>query len=155
MSTQDNRLARALAALRDRPVPDGPPADTRQRTLAALHAAGAAPSPLKKRRKVMKLVLTPAAVLFLVLGALFYAVGPFNGVVPVAFAEAVEKLQNARSLAYRMRQEGPGLEKPVTLRVRARGTLIRSDAESGPTVIMDLAQRKTLILDPARKSALL
>src|SRR5262245_27298630 len=99
MSTQDNRLARALAALRDSPVPDGPPADTRQRTLAALHAAGVASSPLRTRRKVMKLVLTPAAILFLILGALFYAVGTFPGVVPVAFAEAVEKVRSARSLA--------------------------------------------------------
>ena len=102
MSTQDHRLDRALAALRDSPVPDGPPADTRQRTLAALHAAGTAPSPIQKRRKFMKLTLTAAAVL--VIGVLFYAVGPFNGVVPAAFAEAVEKVQNASSLAYRMRQ---------------------------------------------------
>jgi outer membrane lipoprotein-sorting protein len=155
----DERLARAVAALRRLPMADGPSAETLDRTLAALQAAASSPkTTLIPGRKVMFTILKMAAALVVAAGGLFYLGGPHLAGAPVTFEEVAQKLGNAHTFAYLMTMELPNAKTPVKVRLLFKEPgLLRSEAvpASGPVLILDQPAHKRLMLNPAAKSAVL
>lgn len=100
-SMPDDVLDEALAAIRQAPVPAGPPDELVNATLAAL--SGSAPSThtsrsLFSRRLMMKTLSTTAGVL-LAAGAAFLVTTALQS-SSMAFTAAVEQLRSARTLVY-------------------------------------------------------
>jgi outer membrane lipoprotein-sorting protein len=154
----DDPLARAEAAIRRIPVPEGPTDETKARTLAALGAAAGAPEsfPFPRRRTMLSAIKIAAAALAAGIGLLCFTLGP--SVETAAFAEAAQKLHDARTLTYRMTVQIPGQKGPMKLRYFiSEPGLFRSDSEppGGPSTIIDVPHERTLILNAATKSALL
>jgi outer membrane lipoprotein-sorting protein len=143
-------------ALRDSPVPDGPSEATVARTLAALWAAADAPQiNLSRRRSMITLSKVAAVLMIAATGAYFLA-----GLPPATantFAEMAAKLRDARTLTYRMTMELPGMKEPARSMLYFKGSEhARTETEGGgPITIIDFTQRKTLVLDPKSKTALL
>jgi outer membrane lipoprotein-sorting protein len=103
----------------------------------------------------MLVTLKIAAAALVAAGGLFYVV-LVPRVEATAFAEAVQKLRNAHTLAYRTTTESPELKAPLALRFRFKEpSLLRVEADGGVITIIDGSQGKQLILDPAAKTALL
>ena len=109
MSTQppssfpEDPLARAEAAFRRMIVPDGPSAETVERTLAALRAQTHSNSTSIPRRKPMFTAMKIAAALLVTAGGLLYfAVAPTTKAT-AAFADAAEKLRKAHTLSWTAR----------------------------------------------------
>ena len=155
----DDPLARAAAALRGAPVPDGPPDATIARTLAALRTAAAGPDVTpRSRRTTMIAALKIAAAALVAVGGLSYFVGSPPVGAPAAFAAVAQKLRDARTLAYRLTVRPPGRKDPMTLRyfIKEPG-LVRAEAEppAGPVTVMDLPHGKLLVLNAAAKTAVL
>jgi outer membrane lipoprotein-sorting protein len=153
----DDLLARATAALRDTPVPDGPSEATVERTLAALRAAADRPQvePGARKRLMFTLSKVAAAVLLAVAGAYYVAVP--HPATANTFAEMAAKLHAAHTMTYRQAMQTPGLKEPVRTTVYIKvPDHFRSETDGGgPIVIVDSAQRKTLMLDPKSKTAML
>jgi outer membrane lipoprotein-sorting protein len=145
----DDLLARAEAALRDAPVPDGPSEATVERTLAALHAAAEAPQVTTlSRRRLMFILSKIAAAVVLAATGVYYVAGPHPATANT-FAEMAAKLNAARTLTY--------LKEPGRATMYFKGSdHIRSENDGGgPITIIDMAQRKTLMLDPKSKTAMI
>lgn len=151
----DDPLARAEAALRRLPAPEGPAHETVARTLAALQAAGPRIIPFH-RRKTMPLVLKIAAAVLVAAGGLFYFAGVLPVGTPVAFAEVARKFRDAHSLAYRVTVRSPALKEPLTMRLLFREPgLMRTEGPGNRATITDLTKDRTLILFPQARTALL
>ncbi len=97
-----------------------------------------------------------AAVLVLAATGTYFVVAP-RPVTANTFAEMAAKLHDARTLTYRMTMEMPGLNKPAGSTLYFKGSdRARTEADDGGRItIIDMAQRKTLVLDPKSKTALL
>jgi outer membrane lipoprotein-sorting protein len=153
----DDLLARAEAALRSTPIPEGPDDATVARTLAALLAAADEPQVLPRSRKRLMFTLSKiAAAVLLAAGSVFYLAGP-RPATANTFAEMAAKLHAAHTMTYRMATQMPGLKEPVRSTVYFKvPNRFRSETDGdGPIVIVDSAQRKTLMLDPKSKTAML
>lgn len=152
----DDLLSRAVDAMRDGPVPEGPSEVTVARTLAALAAAGRPEVPVFRRRKPMIAFLKIAAMVVAAAGGLAYLAAPPPGGTLVAFAATVRTLREAQGYSYRMTMNGPDPMKPVTSKTYYKATgVARTEQEGGQVVIVNLNQGKTLFLDAASQSALL
>ena len=75
----------------------------------------------------------------------------------MAFAEAARKIRDAQTLAYRTTTQIAGQPGPLKTRVLFKApALMRSETvPDGPVTVFDAARNRTLVLDPASKSALL
>ena len=105
----DDRLSRALAALRRTDVPAGPSAEVLARTLAAVEArANSRNIPLFLGRRTMFAALRIAASLVAAAVGVYLFSSPFLAGSPVTFAEVALKLQKAHTLAYTMTSQIPG-----------------------------------------------
>ncbi len=95
----DDRLARAEAALRGLPMPDGPSEESLARALAVARAAEGRPDvvPWTWRRTMISTLKIAAAVV--AAGGLFY-VARSPVAEATAFAEAAQKLHDAHTLTY-------------------------------------------------------
>ena len=90
-------------------------------------------------------------------GGLLYFAGFPPASATAEFAEAARKLQDAHTLSFRSTLQITGQADPATSRVYYRVPgLIRTEADpaGGPTAVMDTVRARTLVLDPAQKSAL-
>jgi outer membrane lipoprotein-sorting protein len=153
----DDSIDRAVAALRQVPVPEGPSEETIARTLAALRVTDDAPAvvPLR-RRHFMFSISKVAGVILAAAGGLLYVVGFHPASATTEFTEAARKLQDAHTLSFRQTTKvAEQIEQTVRVSYMVPG-LIRSEAGpvGGPVSILDVTHRKTLILNPADKSAL-
>jgi outer membrane lipoprotein-sorting protein len=152
----DDLLARAAAALRNMPVPDGPSEVTVERTLAALRAAADRPpvEPGARKRLMLTLSKIAAAVLLAATGGYYVAIS--HPATANTFAEMAAKLHGAHTMTYRMTIQMPGLKEPARSTVMFKDpSHSRSETDGGgPIVIIDMAQRKTLMLDPKTKTAM-
>jgi outer membrane lipoprotein-sorting protein len=140
-------------------VPEGPSEPIVARTLAALRAAAIEPDlvPLRRRTIMITAFKVAGAVLAMAGGLLYFAGFPPTSAT-AEFAEAARKLQDAHTLSFRSTLQITGQADPATSRVYYRVPgLIRTEADpaGGPTAVMDTVRARTLILDPAQKSALL
>lgn len=153
-------LARAEAAMRDAPIPEGPSPESLARTLAAVCAATDVPGPrsLRSRSRIMFVVLKLAAASLAVAAGVFYALVPSPAPASALFEQAVQKLQDARTLGVVQTVRIDGVDAPMTSRVLYRApSQVRTESEpvGGPISVLDLSLGKTMILDPAQRSALL
>ncbi len=147
-------LEQAAGALRDAPIPAGPPAELTAATLAAIRErlAGNAPSEsarnLQRRRRIMRYLRigacsTAAAAL---VGALILLAG--NGSA-IAFEKVREKVKGVDSVTYTDTQVDPnGYTSEV--RYSNRGKQSRMEfVKSGNVYVCDFAKRKALSIAPA------
>lgn len=101
----------------------------------------------------MRLTIQMSAALVLALGALFYLGSVTSGTRSVAFAQVVEKLNDARTLTFRTRSQVTG-QKPVTAKYLFKApSYLRLESSSGLISIMDGGPDKALYLEPATKTA--
>ncbi len=156
-----DRLARAEAALRESPVPEGPSEGLVARTLAALLGADERPEPHSiPRRNAMIAMLKFAAVASVasVAAGLSYLATTPRVEATTMFAEAARKIQDARTLSYQLSVQLPGQDKPTTGREFYKDPgLIRTetDAPRASVTITDETRGKILSLDPKSKVAIL
>lgn len=106
----------------------------------------------------MLAILKLAAAVLVAVSGLFYVGGSWLARASVPFEEIALKLRDAHTLAYSMTMDIPNQKIPITVRQFFKEPwLVRSERvpASGPVVIQDVESGKTLILDPALKTALL
>ncbi len=152
----DDPLARAEAALRQAPVPEGPADETIARTLAALRGAERLPAPPVRRRSLMHVILKVAAVLLVAAGGLTYFVGFHSANATLAFDEVARPLSEAHTLTYKWTTQVPGVKEPVSLRVLFKEpALVRFERPGETASVADLKNHKRLVLDFRNKTALL
>lgn len=170
MSEANNRptpdiLDRATEALRDAPVPSGPPSDLVAATVAAVQnrLAGAVPGEparQQRRRRIMRYVgygtaATAAAGLLAVAGMLWFP----RPSAAAEFRKALDNAERAKSVKVIATIENNGKATYVRTIYR-QGDLIRMetvrDAELGedpPVIVADLKTRKALLLHTMSKTA--
>lgn len=161
---RDDPLERAAAALRDAPVPDGPPADVLDRTLRALNAAeGPVPAPQtnsKRRWWTMKsLSKFAAAAVFAVVaaGLIFWAVN--TGGSNVALADVLSRIRDVRAVKFNMVStvEVPGAP-PQTVSGRATiaepGWMRQEIDQVGIVSVFDFRTGRAVTLVPKEKTAI-
>lgn len=153
--TPDDLLARAAAALRDAPIPDGPDGEAMEKALAALLAADLTHQSRSRRRLMIALSKIAAALALAVAGG-YYVAAP-RPAAANTFAEMAAKLREARTLTYRITTSAPGIKDPIRVTIYSKGAdRSRSEAEGGGLItIVDLTGRKTLMLDPKSKTAMI
>ncbi|WP_406698200.1 hypothetical protein V5E97_05035 [Singulisphaera sp. Ch08] len=157
-SNPDDLLSRAVDAMRQVPVPEGPSEEVVSRTLAALMAADRVEAPIFhfRRRRLMIAMMKIAAVVVVAAGGLSYLGAPPSGGTMVAFAATVQTLREAQGYSFRMTLSGPDQKKLGTMKTYFKAPGVsRSEQEGGQVVISNTSQGKTLMLDPSSKSALL
>jgi outer membrane lipoprotein-sorting protein len=150
-------LERTTGALRDTPVRDGPPPPVVVSTIEALCLLDA---PLEtvclgeRRRLAFRIARYSGAVaavmLLAIAAAWFFSIDRSAGMV---FAQVLENAKKAESWSYLA--GGKINDKPLaTFRQYVAGDRLRIQYESGGSNVVDLRQKKGLILDPKRKAAL-
>lgn len=155
-SPPDDPLARAEAALRKAPIPEGPSEEVITRTLAALQAAGGPGTIPHRRRKIMLATIKIAATALMAAtaGLLYFANAP-EANATTAFAEMAQKLRDAHTLTYRMTMDIPGgIKAPAALFFFKEPGLARTEMEGGIISIVDMGRGQQLMLDPKAKTAL-
>lgn len=153
-SSPDDPLARAEAAFRRTPVPEGPAEAIIARTLAALKKAESDTNPLPRKRTLLMTMKIAAAVMATA-GGVFY-LAAVRSTEAATFAEAAQKLRDAHILVYRMTTESPDLKTPMRMRALFKEpNLFRSEVDGGIVSVVDGVQGKQLILNPTNKDALL
>jgi outer membrane lipoprotein-sorting protein len=154
----DDRLARAEAALRDVPMPDGPSEESLARALAVARAAGGKPGVVPWTwRRAMLSTLKVAAALVAASGVLYVARPP----KATAFEEVAQKLHDARTMVYRatsINEGAPAEIKSMTMKLffRVPGFMrVETEvADAFPVSILDTARGRMVVLDTAKKSAM-
>ncbi len=160
-SDHDDPVARAADALRRTPVPDGPPPETIDRTLAALRAAAEEPAgiPRTRRNLMFTLLKTAAAIVVAAAGATYFAAFP-PAAARSEFNEVAAKLRDAQTLSLRHTQTmtiaGKAETGTARLLYKVPG-LVRTETElpGASVTIFDTIRNKILILNPADRSAML
>ena len=156
-----DRLARAEAAWQAENAPAGPSDDLVARTRASLRDADdrVKQSRLPWRSPMIAVFkFTLAASIVSMTAALAYLAGMPRAEATTTFVEAAKKLQDARTISYRVSVRLPGQEKPAIAREYYKDPgLIRteSDAPQEAVTIIDLTRGKVLMLDPKTKLAFL
>ncbi len=148
------RLVRYADALAGRPI-DAHIMDrirregkTRSRSNMMIENREEARSP---RMRWLKAVTIPTAALVLLAAGLVYWIGGRG----VAFADVIEHVRSARTLTYNLTvqlDEKPAVTVPT---MRMEPGRIRQIMPGGGIMIMDMAQGKSLVLDPNEKKAIL
>ncbi len=157
----DDLLRRAEDALRDRPVPDGPSDAILAQILSALEGPPGQPpaslpesNPLPRKRTMIVLLKVAAAVVLAAGGISYFAPPPVGPMA--AFAQAAQRLREAETLSYKMTMNLPEQKMPMTMKCIFRSpSFARTEAVGGVVSIADMSQGKTLVIQPAFKSALL
>ncbi|HLJ94073.1 MAG TPA: hypothetical protein VKU02_12880 [Gemmataceae bacterium] len=152
----DDPLARAEEALRRTSVPDGPSAETVGRILDALQKAKPGSRILRwpiprTLRSVPRLVAAAVFVAALCSTAIFLIHQQ-----ALAFSDVAQRLRDAHRLRYRMTITSSRMKGAMVFRqLFQEPGLVRTEGEDGHVAIHNLRQGKTLILQPASRSALL
>jgi hypothetical protein len=157
MSDHDTRnlLDDATAALRDVPVPDGPPAEVLAATVGAIdhRLAGAAPAGRPRRKRIMRYVgygtVTAAAVAIAIL------VGLGGRSAEAHVRRAMDNAAKAKSVRLVFTREYDGKTEPLITIHMQDGRSRREDRRGGGnrTLIVDTTARQDLVLNHADKTA--
>src|SRR4051812_15739057 len=160
---EDDRLDRALAAMRDAPIADGPPEELVADTLAALRKAAdeQRPQTFFSRMMTMKTIPRVAAGLLVAVGLAVLATVVFRP--SVSFAQVFNKIAEAKTMTFTATTTLPpgagGLPaeaaaKPITAKfmVTSDGRM-RIEGAGGSATVIDQKSGKMLQLDPTSKRA--
>jgi outer membrane lipoprotein-sorting protein len=154
----EDTLARAEAALRQTPVPPGPPETIDARTLAALRAGTLAPRrPLLFRWRGARPALRLTAALLLLAGGLVYLGGMTRVGPSLVFARVAQRFR-AHTLAYQMTAQSPQFKQTVTMQVfLTEPGLARIEGPLGQITVCNSEQNQSKILSlvPITKTAVL
>ncbi len=154
-----DRLDEATRALRDAPVPPGPPDDLAAATVAAVEnrLAGAVPAERarrERRRRIMRYIgfgtATAATVGVATAAALLW----FGDGRAVALERVAEKVKRAESVTY-VETQTLGGQAPIEMRFAVRGPLVRidaGDAGRSTVLILDTKEKTGLMLAPPAKA---
>jgi outer membrane lipoprotein-sorting protein len=163
-------LEKALAALRDAPVPDGPPPDVAASTVRALQSTGKLPDVVRRserRKKMLRIArYSGAAAAVTLLAVLACWLLLMDRTARPAFALVVEKVKHARSVTFLTKIEqaqGRTLQQRWYLRgdsfrmeIPNDQAVFKAPADAPPVLLAligDAKQKKALQLDFARKTA--
>lgn len=161
--TPDDPLARAEAALRASPVPSGPSEESLARALAVARAAEGRPGAVPwTRRNIMISTLKIAAAALIGAGGLLYIARPPKATArATAIEEVAQKLHDARTIVYRSSttvEGAPPNMNPMKMRLFFRApsqSRMEMDvAGAAPVTILDGTSHRMVILDAAKKSAM-
>jgi outer membrane lipoprotein-sorting protein len=148
-----NSLDAAEAALRDLPADVVPSATTLQRIAALAAAAEAhpvvtAPAPSRPWRKLAALLLASAASVLALYGLMNTSQTSF------AFEDVVQAVRKADTVTYTT-VITPQNGQPSEVKYLCKGSLTRTEFPDGSYSVMDMAGQKMLMVQPARKLAML
>ena len=160
MSTEDqqNLLDEATRALRESPVPSGPPAQLVAATREAISSAGEAEPDLRSnlfRPRGWRPLLSVAAALLLLigLGALVMIQGERN----LAHADVQRLFSEAQTIQFEAltsdTPDGEDLSRICRIKLKGSG-LMRIETTGGPVTIIDFNQGKMLSLFPQAQTAI-
>jgi outer membrane lipoprotein-sorting protein len=145
-------LESAVQALRETPVPAGPPAAVLAATTAIGTKPATIPGPwLRVRRPLVRLVAAAA-----VLAALGLAVGRHGLGGGVAFADVAAHFRQARTLFFRLTVTSEGRPAVTTKYTQAAPSSLRlrTGGPADAILTFDLARSEGLVLLPGAKQAL-
>lgn len=158
-------LDRATAALRNLPVPDGPPPETLRRTLDLMSngsptAAALRPGPAKRRFFTMRALakLAVAAVLAMALAGVFFkGFGRFD--TSVAFADVLQRIRDVHSVKFKADSvvELPNMPpiKTTAEVIVAEPLRMRQKIDPGGMInVFDFRKGRGLTLEPKGKTAI-
>ena len=144
-------LDRAAEALRQLPVPQGPPPEAVARVLDALGGPGVVPLTLFQRIKNMKRIarIAVAATLLVAIGALVSWLVIGRGSSNMAFARVAEALDRLRSATYDMTVDAKGGQGKPPVMVTAKGYFLapsrqRMETSAGPAISAGRAKDEKL-----------
>lgn len=144
-------LDQAAEALRNAPVPPGPPDALVAATVRAVEGRDAAAAGRRRRafRYLRYAAVAAAAVALVILTALPWSGRPSGA----AFARALDNVQKARSVMFDETQEFPR-QRPIHLKHFLQGSRARVEMENGTNVlIVDTREKKGLWLVPPLQAA--
>jgi outer membrane lipoprotein-sorting protein len=152
-------LDQATEALRNAPVPPGPPDDLVAATVQAVESRDRADVPFGPasggRRSRLIRALRYAAAAAAVVALFTLAVLPWpGGERAVAFGRVLANVQTARSVTFVETQKFPG-QRPLHLKYFLEGNHVRIELENGTAgiLIVDTRTKKGVLLYPAIKAA--
>jgi outer membrane lipoprotein-sorting protein len=155
------KLARAVDALREWPVPDGPDESSRQRLVDRLTADERAPLSVKSqpelRRLTMPRIFGIAASVLVVALVIGWLASPDSPTAGAAFARMLEQVANARTIVFKNSVEvGESRQGMHGTTMVLEPDWIRGEVVEGENKyihIQNLKQHKWLTLIPATKKA--
>ena len=149
----NDRLDRAVHAIRNVPIPDGPSSEVLADTLAALGSAAEMSSTLKLRRFTsMKFITRFAASILLACGLAAILFVSLRS--SVALADVVKKVREAKTLSYVTSVSIPGVKDLGQTRfVMDNAGHVRIEQADGAIVTMDSSAGKLLVRQPRMKTA--
>jgi outer membrane lipoprotein-sorting protein len=160
----EDQLERAIAAMRDASVPDGPSQQVHADTLSALRKAESQhrPQTLLTRILTMKPLTKMAASVLLALGLSLLAFVMLRPASP-AWADVVDKVASARTLTFHASTTMPGTHRTLNMkflmtndgrrRVELAGENVTiSDSKSGTTVVLDPQHKTATVVTMKNKS---
>lgn len=149
-------LDEATRALRDAPLPPGPPPDLTAATVAAMQrltgtVPASDPTRQQRRRKIMRYIgygtATAAAVALATTAALFW----LGGGQAVALDDVLNNVNKAESVTFVEKQK-LGDQPEMEMKYAIRGPLVRIDAAGVTVFVLDTKEKKGLMLFPAAKA---
>jgi hypothetical protein len=149
-------LERAIEALRDAPIPDGPPPEVVASTVADLKAsatAAHAAAPHTRTQimfRIMRYSSVAAAITFVAVVIAWLWLPDRSA--SRALAQMVDNVKKANSVSFVVRQklgDRPELETKMFI----QGVFIRYEIPDALIMILDTSERKLLSLEPPRKIA--
>src|SRR5215208_7021519 len=147
----DDLLERATAALRDLPMPDGPPAQVLEQTLNKIRATQSARWRLTMKSLVKLSMAAVIAVLFL--GLFFWSNPPWGA--HVAFADVIERVKQAKAVRFKFDNviQVPNMPPQRFSYVTVMTEDHMRQEYPGVTSVMDLKQGRGITLDERQKKA--
>jgi outer membrane lipoprotein-sorting protein len=148
-------LDRAIDALGERPIPEGPPPQLAASMVEALCSAASSPDavrPSTRRRLMSRMVpygAVAVALLLLVLLGYFWFTGESAG---IAFADVIENVKNAQSVTFMFHQQ-IGDPPALSLKWYMQGDVARAEIPGHTQVVLDLKGKRQIQLMPAEKRA--
>ena len=140
-------LDRATAALRDTPIPAGPPPQLAASTTLKLENLATSPNRLPRRNRVVTIVrycrLLPPPSCLVVVAVAFWLI---DRNATFTFAQVVDNVTKAKSVSFVVHQK-IGKQPELETRMFIRGDVVRYEIADFATIIMDWNKRKGLELD--------
>src|SRR5688572_24757173 len=152
----DPTLDRAVVALRNHPIPEGPPNSLLKTTLASLRQAH--PRQLASSRNSLGIRLfRPLAVAATLLVAISVIAILLLNASSVAFAQVARKVRDSRTLSFTVPVPNPTTGKPILSKFYVQeGDRFRMEIDGVSTVVFDAqANRGVMLIHPLKQAVVI